>query len=103
VTCKTIAKTVKQHGRKRTVHVEKCTGKLVSGPVKFTASASSARATLARAGVVYATGTSASLGHGRSRLLLAERRPVGAGRYTLILARLHGTQWSTTSRQITIR
>jgi hypothetical protein len=102
VTCKAVTVIVKKHGHKHTVHAEDCTGKLVSGSAALTISASSAHATLARAGVVYATGASTSLGHARSRLALSARRPLTSGRYTLILSRRHGGRWSRTSQQITI-
>jgi streptogramin lyase len=89
VTCKTVV--VKKKKK------QKCTTKLVSGTVKFTASA--ARASLSRAGVVYATGRASSV-HGRTRLVLRPLRRLSAGRYTLTLASGHG---HTAREQLTIR
>ena len=56
--------------KKKGKNVRECTTKLVSGTVKFTATASSAHAALSRHGVVYAIGSAASR-HGRVRLRLA--------------------------------
>ena len=97
ITCKTVTKTVKGRTRK----VQKCTGRLVSGTVKFTAT--TARATLSRGRAVYARGSSASLGHGRSQLVLSDLRTVKPGRYTLTLRSLSGRHWSTIRRLITMR
>ena len=72
VTCTTI----KVHGKTR----KKCTAKLVSGTVKFTTA--TARATLSRGHMVYATGTAVRW-HGAERLSLRIRRRLTPGRYTL--------------------
>jgi hypothetical protein len=62
-----------------------CTGRLVTGKVKFTVSSAVDRATLSRHGVVYATGVSVANGHGGSDLILTDvRRPLH-GRYVLSL------------------
>jgi hypothetical protein len=61
---------------------QKCTAKLVSGTVKFTAGA--ARARLSRHGVVYAAGTARRL-RGRMSLRLIAVRSLRPGRYTLTL------------------
>jgi hypothetical protein len=91
VTCRTVTKTVKKkvRGKTRKVKVTKrvCTTKLVSGPVKFTTSAASYRATLSRGRETYATGTAAAAGPGLWKLALSDRRAVHAGRYTLTLSR----------------
>ncbi len=83
VTCTT----VKQNGKSR----KKCTTKLVSGPVKFTAAGSTVHATLARHGTVYATGTARSM-HGRLNLRLLASRRLLPGRYTLTLVAGAGRQ-----------
>ena len=62
---------------------ERCTTKLVSGPVRFTAAA--ARATVSRAGAVYAAGTARRGTGGRLRLRLLAIRRLRPGRYTLTL------------------
>jgi DNA-binding beta-propeller fold protein YncE len=72
VTCRTV------NGRQR------CTTKLVSGTVKFTAVGSPVQATLSRRGVVYAAGT-ARLAHGRMSLRLLPVRRLRPGKYTLTL------------------
>ena len=64
--------------------MRECTTKLVSGTVKFTATASSARAALSRRGVVYATGAAVAH-HGRLRVRLAAVRSLAPGRYTLTI------------------
>ncbi len=87
VTCKTVV--VKKKKK------QKCTTKTVSSPVKFTTA--SARASLSRAGVVYASGTA-----GRRGLVLRARHAVAAGRYTLTLTYGHGTHTSTVRRQVRI-
>ena len=61
---------------------QKCTTKTVSGTVSFTAS--SARATLSRYGVVYAAGTARDA-HGNISLRLISVRKLKPGRYTLTL------------------
>ena len=61
---------------------QKCTTKTVSGTVSFTAS--SARATLSRHGVVYAAGTARDA-HGNISLRLISVRKLKPGRYTLTL------------------
>jgi hypothetical protein len=65
----------------------KCTTKLVSGTVKFTATGgggAAARATLSRHGAVYAAGAARSA-HGRLSLRLQPLRKLRPGRYTLTL------------------
>jgi hypothetical protein len=97
ITCKTVIRTVKRKRRKQ----QKCTGRLVSGTIKFTTAASD-HATLSRGRVIYARGTSVALGHERSQLLLADLRPLHHGRYTLTLRSRHGQHWSTRRATITI-
>jgi hypothetical protein len=86
IKCHTVIKHVKVHGKKRKRKVQKCTGKLVSGPVKFTVTGRAARATLARDGNVYAVGTMA-VGSNGGEAILSPRRHLRAGRYTMTLRR----------------
>ena len=87
VTCKPVTKIVK--GQPHTV--QQCTTKLVSGTVKFTTTAGVVRATLSRAGTVYAAGTIAATARHSSELVLASRRPLRVGTYTLtVRSRQHG-------------
>ncbi len=80
VTCKTVTKRV--HRRK--VRRQQCTAKLVSGTLKF----KTARATLSRAGRVYARGSASGGGrHGGLRVTLVRARRLPAGRYLLTLRR----------------
>jgi Cep192 domain 4 len=106
VTCKTITvKVVKKiHGKRRTVSVKRqsCSAKLVSGPVKFTTSGAVVHATISRGRIVYATGTSSSVGAGRSQLVLTERRPLRPGRYALSLRTRRAGRWITRQVQITV-
>ena len=97
VTCKTITKTVNH--KKKTVQV--CTTKLVSGVVKFTTSGA-VSASLARHGIVYATGAATRTGS-RTRLLLTAIRRLDPGRYTLTLNSRHGKRVTTSRQQVTIR
>jgi hypothetical protein len=79
VTCKKVGK------------VEKCTSKLVSGPVRFTVSSAHV-ASLARGKVVYARVEVLERGHGPLRLIVLHRlRRLTAGKYTLISGRSHQT------------
>jgi len=94
ITCKSVTKTVtrKVHGKSKKVKVtvQKCTGKLVSGPVSFTIGGAADKATISRAGVVYARGISVAAGAGRSQLLLTRSRSLRRGWYTLTLTRRLG-------------
>ena len=87
VTCKPVTKIVK--GQPHTV--QQCTTKLVSGTVKFATTPGVVRATLSRAGTVYAAGTIAAIARHSSELVLASRRPLRAGTYTLtVRSQQHG-------------
>ena len=96
VTCKTTTKKVKGHRRK----VQKCTGRLVSGTVKFTTSSDTA--TITRGHTVYATGASIATVDGHRQLLLERLRTLRAGRYTLTLRSHSHGRWSTHRETITI-
>ncbi len=98
ITCTTVKVKIKHH----TVSRQKCTGKLVSGTVKFTTSGSTVRATLSRGPVVYATGSRVSITRGRSELALTNQRPVHPGRYTLTLRLRRGRSWSIERTTVTI-
>ncbi len=91
VTCKTVIHKAKGHRRT----VEKCTGRLVSGVVKFTTTGAIVRATVSRAGVVYAHGASVPTVGGGSLLVLREARHLTRGTYTLTLRRRHDHRWVT--------
>jgi Right handed beta helix region len=88
VTCKQVTKTVtvKVHGKKkkRKKKEQVCTGKLVSGKVKFTVAGKTMHATLTRSNTVYAQGTMI-VGTSDSKGLLSWNRKLRAGRYTLTL------------------
>ena len=98
VTCKTITKTVNH--KKKTAQV--CTTKLVSGVVKFTTSGALS-ASLARHGVVYATGAATTRSRGRTQLLLTAIRRLDPGRYTLTLNSRDGKRVISSRQQVTIR
>jgi hypothetical protein len=91
VTCTTVRTHGRTHGAKRQV----CTTRLISGTATFTTT--DARATLTRAGVVYARGT-AHL----TRLVLRQVRPLRAGSYTLTLTRRSGRRVITSRQRIII-
>lgn len=87
----------KKVGKKR-----KCTAKLVSGTVKFTAAGSAAQATLSRHGAVYAAGTARSE-HGRMSLRLLALRRLRPGHYTLTLISGAGSHEAIRSESFTLR
>ena len=104
VTCKTVTRTVtrviRHKRRKVKVTQQQCKTRTVSGTVTFSTGAGVVKASVSRGGTVYATGTSAALGHGHSQLVLVEVRRLRPGRYTLTLSsRAHG---HTTVRHTTI-
>jgi hypothetical protein len=92
VTCHTVTTTVTKRvgGNTHTVHHSKetCKTRLVSGTVKV--AGSSERASISRAGVVYASGTGVLTAPGRLQLILSDRRTLRPGRYTLKLTGSHG-------------
>jgi len=93
VTCKTVTVTVR--GRK--VKRRRCTTRLLSGTATFTTSGT-ARASLTRHGVLFATGTAS-----HARVVLYARRRLPAGRYTLTLSYHRHGHGITTRTPITIR
>jgi hypothetical protein len=92
VTCKKVTVTEKKkvHGKTKRVKVkkQKCTGKLVSGPVKFTVSGKAVQATLSRHRRIVASGTLVSSDTRTQGVFVVSRR-VSAGWYTLTLTRHH--------------
>ncbi|MHB1539448.1 MAG: hypothetical protein ACYCYN_13300, partial [Solirubrobacteraceae bacterium] len=88
VTCHTYRQTVKRHGRGVEVLRRRCTGRSVSGTVRFTAAA--VRATVARGRAIFASGASLTTARGGLRLVLVERRPLRRGSYALTLGRRRG-------------
>jgi hypothetical protein len=84
VTCTTTTKTVKRHKHTQ----KKCTTKLVTGPVTFSATARASSASLSRGRALYATGTARRNGTKLVLTLLTARRRLTQGRYTLTLS--HG-------------
>ena len=84
VTCKPNRKTKR--------HKQPCTAKLISRPLTFTATAQTARATISRGRVVYATGPATAVGAGRWELVTRKRRALRPGRYTLTLRTRHGAR-----------
>jgi hypothetical protein len=102
VTCKTV--TTKHKRGHHTAHAakEKCTTKLVTGPVKFKIAQTGTRATLSRAGVVYATGYAHRTRSGLQTSLVAARK-LAHGRYLLALTSSHGSRATTSRQQVTLR
>jgi hypothetical protein len=88
--------TVLVHGRKRYVTRQRCTTRVITGTATFTTTG--ATATLLRGQAVYATGR-AWLGE----VTLHARRPINAGRYTLVLTRRVGHRWVVTRRVVRLR
>jgi DNA-binding beta-propeller fold protein YncE len=81
--------------------IQKCTTRLVSGPVTF--KAASARATLARRGLVYASGTAVAAGRGHMSLRLIPLRKLRPGRYTLTLIAGAGRHETIRRESFTLR
>jgi Glycine rich protein len=97
ITCHTVTVTVHSGGKTHKVARQKCTGKLISGPVKFTV-ASSSQATLRRGSRVYARGTASSRG-----VVLRAVRSIASGRYTLVLRYRSGKRWRVERVPIVVR
>ncbi len=102
VACTTVTTTLQKDGRERKVHEQKCTSRLVSGTVTFTASAASGRATISRGRVVYAIGASVPMGRADSQLVLTDLRPLRHGRYTLTVRDRRGRGWVAQRTHVTI-
>jgi uncharacterized protein DUF1573 len=98
IMCKTVVKTVHGHRHK----AQKCTGRLVSGTVKFTTSGKLVHATLSRRGRVYALGESVPAAGGDQLLVLNDIRRPGRGSHTLALRSRQGRRWITHRIQITL-
>lgn len=97
IKCRTVVKNNKGHRRK----VRECTGRLVSGTVKFTVPGAT-RAAITRGRLLYANGESIAIGHGRLQLLMTKLRPLTRGRYTLTLRTHNGRRWINRRIAITI-
>jgi hypothetical protein len=70
--------------------------------VKLNAEGIAARAQLERGKVIYAAGTGVVGSRGRAQLLLAERRALAAGRYTLVLRRRAHERWISVREEVTL-
>jgi virginiamycin B lyase len=93
VTCETVK--VKSHGRR--VKRRRCTTRLITGPATFTTTGT-ARASLTRNGVSFATGTASN-----GRAVLRAHRPLRRGRYTLTVRSVKHGHRVTTRTPVTIR
>ena len=80
-----------------------CTGRLVSGPVKFTARSISGSATLSRGHVRYAIGSDMRTAPGRDQLMLRPLRRITPGNYLLTSKRRHRRRSTIQRTHITIR
>jgi hypothetical protein len=80
VSCRTLTRRTRSHGRSIRVKFNSCTVKLEDGSVHVTAR--STRATLSRGATTYATGVASA---GPARLLLVPRHPLRPGSYRLTL------------------
>jgi hypothetical protein len=86
----TTTKIKRVKGKRRRVKSthQACTAKRVSGTLKFTTTGTRAKATLSRAGRVYASGTVGISGSQTQGALRLSRR-LARGRYTLTLTKGH--------------
>jgi hypothetical protein len=64
--------------------------------------AHAAHAQLVRDGHIYAAGMVVQSAHGRAELVLAVRKALTSGPWTLVVAHRHGGHWTTTGRPVTI-
>jgi hypothetical protein len=80
---------------------QRCTAKLVNGPVKLEAARLVARATLSRKGHVVATGTVRTV-DGHMEFLSSDARILPRGRFTLTITRKTGRHTIETRKAITI-
>jgi virginiamycin B lyase len=91
LTCKPVTSTItkKVHGKPKKTKVtkQKCTTKILAGPLTFTTS--STNASLSRAGITYATGTAIQAGR-HPQLLLQPGRVLSPGSYRLRVTRGDG-------------
>ena len=102
VTCKTVTTVIHRHHRRIHVHHQRCTGRLISGTVKFTLTGGALKATLSRGHTVYATGVLVAAGRGGSMLILTHLRGKPRGRFTLTLTTRHGERTTTHTAKIMI-
>ncbi len=86
VVCKQVKVKKRGKGKKGKKTEQKCTGKLVSGTVKFTSTGKIVKATLSRAGRIYASGV-VRMGTAGTEGTLRLRRGLARGRYTLTLSK----------------
>jgi ABC-type cobalt transport system substrate-binding protein len=101
LTCLTTTTAVARAGRERFVHVRRCAAALATA-VRLTGEGIAARALLERGRTVYATGTGVVGKHGRTELLLADRRALSAGGYVLVLRRRSGGRWVSVRESVRI-
>jgi hypothetical protein len=92
ITCTATTRTITKHGKKHTVHQNRCTTKLITGTATFTTTRATAE--LIRGKVTYATGTA-----WLDRLTLHTRHKLRPGRYTLLLQHHNGPHHTTTTRR----
>jgi hypothetical protein len=102
VVCRKTTKTIRTRRRKRKVTVQKCSTRLISGTINFTAASRDVGATVARAGVTYATGLAVPTGPSEWQLVLGDKRILRPGRYTLTLTTHHGPTRTVEREAITI-
>ena len=103
VVCHKTTKTTTTHGKKHTRTVQKCTTRLVSGPVKFVIDSDVLGASVSRAGATYATGVAIPVAADSWHLVLTRHlHSLRPGRYTLALRGRHGARRILERRPITI-
>jgi hypothetical protein len=100
VTCRSVVRIVRIHGKPQRKMMQRCAAKLVSGSVSVTG-AQAADARLTRGRVVYALGREVGNRSNRTLLLIPSRR-LTRGVYTLTLISRHGRRATTTHERITI-
>lgn len=86
---------------KKVKNKQRCTTKLISTTIKFTATGSAAQATLSRGGVVVARGSARAV-RGRVSLRLAPLHLLRPGKYTLTLISGHGQDKKISRQSFTL-
>lgn len=103
VVCHKTTKGMTTHGKKHTRTVQKCTTRLVSGPVKFVIDSDDLGASVSRAGATYATGVAIPVAADSWQLVLTRHlHRLRPGRYTVTLRSRHGARRILERRPITI-
>jgi hypothetical protein len=102
ITCLTLTTTSTSHGHTVFTHPRKCTGVAAGAKSSIKGNGIASRAYLVRGKVLYSSGTGLVEAGNRIQLLMDDSRPVSKGAYTLVLRRIKGNHWVSSTLAITI-